>query len=427
MERNVTHASLFSGIGAPELAAHWMGWQNLFHCEINSFCKTVLNFWYPNSKAYEDIKTTDFTPWHGRIDVLTGGFPCQPFSSAGRRRGAADDRYLWPEMLRAIREVQPTFVIGENVAGILSMVQPGNETRVEGSADETGTGDEIYERRQQFVTETVCQDLEKEGYSVQPIVVPACAVGAPHRRDRVWFVARRIAPHPADSGHRAPSPHRAAESTGRTNHGEPTKRGTAPQRADGLPQVLWSDAHPECSRCTSWIHCWQERPDCDDSHGQVGQEDPEDHLQSEASCLRPTVAHTQSHGRIEVVDQVQSQQSDGHGTDRQGAQRNAANAQSQRAGGLRDESQAEGAQDCNELSGERCGVSDHGLPQKFWKDFPTVAPVCCGNDGIPFDLSGLTISFPKWRSEAIKALGNAMVPQVVMELFRVIEWELRHN
>ncbi len=112
MERRITHASLFSGIGAPELAAQWMGWQNLFHCEINPFCLTVLNYWYPNSKAYEDIKTTDFTPWRGCVDVLTGGFPCQPFSTAGRRRGAADDRYLWPAMLRAIRQVQPSFVIG---------------------------------------------------------------------------------------------------------------------------------------------------------------------------------------------------------------------------------------------------------------------------------------------------------------------------
>ena len=130
MNRIITHASLFSGIGAPELAAFWLGWQNAFHCEISKFCNTILNYWHPNSIGYENIKKTDFSKWKGKIDVLTGGFPCQPFSSAGQRLGANDDRYLWQEMLRAIRQVQPTFVIGENVAGILSMVQPCEAVKV---------------------------------------------------------------------------------------------------------------------------------------------------------------------------------------------------------------------------------------------------------------------------------------------------------
>ena len=75
----MTHASLFSGIGGAEIAATWMGWKNLFHCEINPFGRRVLEYWYPNSTSYEDITKTDFTPWRGRIDVLTGGFPCQPW------------------------------------------------------------------------------------------------------------------------------------------------------------------------------------------------------------------------------------------------------------------------------------------------------------------------------------------------------------
>lgn len=125
------HASLFSGFGAGDLAATWMGWDNTFWCEIDGFCQTVLNYWFPESIGYGNIKETDFTPWRGKIDVLTGGFPCQPFSVAGQRKGADDDRYLWPEMLRAIREIQPTWVIGENVGGIVSMVQPGSEIAVE--------------------------------------------------------------------------------------------------------------------------------------------------------------------------------------------------------------------------------------------------------------------------------------------------------
>lgn len=115
----MNHASLFSGIGGAEVAASWMGWHNAFHCEIQEFPRKVLEYWFPNSESYEDITKTDFKGWRGKVDVLTGGFPCQPFSLAGRRKGADDDRYLWPHMLRAIREIQPTWVVGENDGGVL--------------------------------------------------------------------------------------------------------------------------------------------------------------------------------------------------------------------------------------------------------------------------------------------------------------------
>lgn len=191
MESLLTHASLFSGIGGAELAASWMGWENKFHCEINFFCRKILEYHFPESISYEDITKTDFSEWRGRIDVLTGGFPCQPFSLAGQRKGAEDNRYLWPEMLRAIREIKPTWVIGENVGGIITMVQPGKTLELGCSTSLFGEDYKDEEIHQQFVVETICTDLEREGYSVQPILVPACAVGAPHRRDRVWFIANR--------------------------------------------------------------------------------------------------------------------------------------------------------------------------------------------------------------------------------------------
>lgn len=162
----MTHASLFSGIGGFDLAAEWMGWQNMFNCEIDPFCRKVLAYHFPEAKQYEDVKTTDFTIHRGHIDVLTGGFPCQPFSLAGKRKGSDDNRYLWPEMLRAIREIQPRWVVGENVFGIVNWSDG-------------------------MVFEQVQSDLENEGYEVQPYIIPACAVDAPHRRDRVWFVAHR--------------------------------------------------------------------------------------------------------------------------------------------------------------------------------------------------------------------------------------------
>ena len=174
----MTHASLFSGIGGAEIAAEWMGWKNIFHCEINPFGRKVLEYWYPNSMSYEDITKTDFTEWRGKIDVLTAGFPCQPFSLAGQRKGADDDRYLWPQVVRVIRETRPSWVVGENVAGILTMVQPGEEVEVGSGASLFGETDrKRVLLRQEYVIETVCRDLEREGYEVRPFVIPVCYSG----------------------------------------------------------------------------------------------------------------------------------------------------------------------------------------------------------------------------------------------------------
>ncbi len=160
------HGSLFSGIGGFELAAQWMEWENIFHCEIDPFCQKVLKYHFPKSKSHEDIKQTDFTIYRGQIDVLSGGFPCQPFSVAGERKGSDDDRHLWPEMCRAIKEIQPRWVVGENVRGIINW-----------------NGGLVFEQVQ--------SDLENEGYEVQSFILPACGVDAPHRRDRVWVIGYR--------------------------------------------------------------------------------------------------------------------------------------------------------------------------------------------------------------------------------------------
>lgn len=158
------HGSLFSGIGGFDLAAEWMGWENVFHCEREPFAQKVLKHHFPNSKLYEDITTFDATAYAGRIDILTGGFPCQPFSAAGKRQGTEDERHLWPQMLRIIREIKPSYVVGENVRGLINW-----------------SGGLVFEE--------VCSDLEAEGYEVLPLLLPAAAVNAPHRRDRIWFVA----------------------------------------------------------------------------------------------------------------------------------------------------------------------------------------------------------------------------------------------
>src|ERR1051325_7872760 len=155
---------LFNGIGGFALAAHWMGWANLMHCEIDPFCNKVMNYHFPNSYQYEDIRTTDFTIWRNRIDLLTGGWPCQPVSTAGKRKGKEDVRYLWPENIRAVREIQPSIVVGENVRGLTNW-----------------KGGVLFDE--------VKADLEAEGYEVLPFLLPAAGVNAPHRRDRIWFIA----------------------------------------------------------------------------------------------------------------------------------------------------------------------------------------------------------------------------------------------
>lgn len=196
----MVHASLFSGIGGPEVAAMMMGWENAFHCEINPFGKAVLDYWFPESKSYDDITKTSFNEWRGKIDVLTGGFPCQPFSYAGKRGGRNDDRYLWPEMLRVIDEIRPTWVVGENVAGITTMVEGGVLTPLGGESSLFEEGNELhgYELDQSFTIERICGDLERLGYSVQPMLIPAAAVGAPHRRDRVFIIAFDADTHRSD-------------------------------------------------------------------------------------------------------------------------------------------------------------------------------------------------------------------------------------
>jgi DNA (cytosine-5)-methyltransferase 1 len=158
------HGSLFSGIGGFDLAAEWMGWENVFHCEWMEFPRKVLDYYFPKADSHIDICKTDFQKYEGTIDIITGGFPCQPFSTAGKRKGTDDERYLWGEMLRAIQEIKPTYVIAENVFGI---------TNIDGG----------------MVFEQVCVDLETQGYEVQPFIIPAAAKNAPHRRDRCWFIA----------------------------------------------------------------------------------------------------------------------------------------------------------------------------------------------------------------------------------------------
>lgn len=373
-----THASLFSGIGGAEIAASWMGWSNVFHCEIQEFPRRVLEYWHPNSKSYEDITKTDFTPWRGKIDVLTAGFPCQPFSLAGQRRGADDDRYLWPEALRAIREVQPSWFVGENVAGLVTMVQPGEDIAV-GRTDDIFEENHIFRKEQRFTLDEICEGLEREGYAVQSFVVPACAVGAPHRRDRIWIVANRADAGSENQCGRKDGVYAAglaadAVCAGRQKYhaaSEPVKAVLADRQSDTERPAPHTDGDGHTPRKA-----------CNGAEGSRRRDIPQPGERGDEA---------------ERPDGLSGLQRVALDTDCEGQERRA------RTG----------------LQGRENGLADAGLPSDRWADFPTQSPVCRGDDGLPGRLAGIT--FPKWRAEAIKALGNAMVPQVVYEIFRAIE------
>lgn len=158
------HGSLFSGIGGFDLAAHWAGWENVFQVEIDPWCRRILAKHFPNAQRFTDIREFDGNPWRGAIDIISGGFPCQPFSSAGKRLGKEDERHLWPEMLRVIREAKPKWVVGENVRGLVNWSEG-------------------------MVFDEVQSDLEAAGYEIISFILPAAGVNAPHERYRVWPVA----------------------------------------------------------------------------------------------------------------------------------------------------------------------------------------------------------------------------------------------
>jgi DNA (cytosine-5)-methyltransferase 1 len=368
----MTHGSLFSGIGGFDLAAEWMGWENIFHCEWNPFGQKVLKYHFPNSISYEDITKTDFTVHRGGIDILTGGFPCQPYSMAGKRLGKEDERHLWPEMLRAIREIQPRWVVGENVLGLVNW-----------------SGGLVFHEVQ--------ADLEAEGYEVQPYVLPACAVNAPHRRDRVWFVAKNT------------------KCDGFV-FGEPNQEG-AEIREFG--NACTGDSIGVCGTKVAGIASHPTGNGLNDqsttANNSIGQNNKQSRTQRKRtieglSDERPT-PHPNSNG-LNQCNGNDEEQSGERGLDAQ------CNPLPSNGNGDATDTKSERL----EREGrERIGFAFNNTFKRIWNwnTFPTQSPICSRNDGLSDRLDGIT--FSKWRNESIKAGGNAIVPQVVYQIFKAIE------
>lgn len=321
---NIIHYDLFAGIGGFSLALEEVFNEakiNHIFCEWAEFPAAVLKKHWPDGIFYGDIADLIAgtngqghqdgiakTETAGRFDlcsgtggdknqaltILTGGFPCQPFSHAGRRKGTADDRYQWPNMFRVIQNVKPDWVIAENVRGLVTW----NEG---------------------MVLEQVCTDLESEGYEVQPFIIPACAVNAPHRRDRVWIIAY-----------------------------------CANSRTKGLQKQEIS---------------------------------PDDPTNTSSERLR---------GRSLRGCQDREWQMD--------------EDERQRA----------------EVRGQNQGRSRRDWNQD-WREVATATCNARMDDGLPREVDGVSYSFAKWRNGSIKAYGNAIVPQVAMEIFRAIKMTVELN
>jgi len=308
---------LFSGIGGFSLAAK-MAWgenvETVFFCERDKFCQAVLkkNFG-KDIQIVEDIRDASEFKTEKPINLVCGGFPCQPFSMAGKRRGAEDDRYLWPEMLKTIKTFRPTWIIVENVAGIINMA-----------------------------LDQVLSSLENQAYTCQTLIIPACAVNAPHRRDRVWIVAHRLCEQ---------------------NNAE---------RENGLCEWREVGRNIKTAQCDNGPT---------DNNRPIGQDS--------------TITDTTNTGIENLRERENSVFQDAAHTNNEGLQRHWVNG---------------------ECSGER--IIRQGTWQKPW--FEVATRLCGMDDGLSAGVDGLELSKSKHRIERLKALGNAIVPQVAAEIIKAM-------
>jgi DNA (cytosine-5)-methyltransferase 1 len=383
------HIDLFSGIGGFALAAEkvWGSeYKTLFFCDNDPYCQQLLKRRFPEVPVFEDIRSVTDSASFGcndgsdnrqrrqilydenrrspknkqkrnrrqrrigektHVDLLTGGFPCQPFSQAGRRKGTDDNRYLWPEMLRVIREFEPTWVIAENVRGLLTI----------------GQG---------MVFEQVCLDLEDSGYEVQPFIIPAVSVNAPHRRDRVWFVAYRNR-----IGSQKQRREKQADRTGQHDENF-ADTDTGRIRRSGRQSV--EEGSIACGGCKG--------------------------IASDSSRF--------GYGRISGK--------------KRGAEEWELFEKEQEGNKIRSQSERRRC-DSSDSAGRKSGKQTEwkrrkNFERRDWeKHWLEVAAELCGvDDGLPAELDGFELTKSRHRIERLKSLGNAIVPQVAMEIMKAIKY-----
>lgn len=411
MKLPITHGSLFSGTGGFDIAAEAAGFKNLFHCEIDETASHLLKFYWPQANHYNDVKNADFTIWNNRITVLSGGFPCQPYSVAGQRKGKNDERHLWPYMLRAIQQIQPRWVVAENVHGITNW----NEG---------------------VVFEEVCAEMEAQGYEVQPYVLPASGINAPHKRYRVWFVGFNVNANPNNNWFgklRKPS-----EQTRPCEGNELPRSECSIQGENSIGSNPNSNGQQQCNcnyeKLTSETGQYaqhdiskngEQRLDTNSASNRrkrKGQKTPveeryqekPDHVgqlssRFEGLCSQCNASHPNSkrNGKNSKINQTK--QPNPNGQER----------------GIFTNANSERFQS-TEQTREILQAATQYVKTQNWNNWPTQSPVCGGDDGVPTQLDGITI--PKWRNESIKQYGNAIVPQLALRIFESIaEYEKLHS
>ena len=407
---------LFSGLGGFSLGLERTGhFETVAFCDNDKFSKLILNKHWKGKKVYEDVReiTKEKLIADGieLPDVVTGGFPCQPFSVAGKQKGTSDDRHLWPEMFRIIKALQPRIVVGENVRGIVN-IQDG------------------------MVFETVCTNLEDEGYEVQAFNIPAAGVGAPHRRERIWFVATLGDPKHDGSftdeiGRRNEETYGGTEK--RQNSSFEFER-TSGREDNGNLSINVANANDEGLRTriggSDDDHAKESRSRGTD--GGRSTSDDERHNTTSTTNEGMDVANTESFRSRETRYSDQEEGSEGsRATQLNGSRGDVANTERQRLEGFNQQGTTIGGQDTrtqfgNESSrgsqsrdvadtnGERgcvwetngqdakdVGQSSEGQRNGWWDFEPNVGRVAHGVSG---------------RVHRLKALGNSIVPQIVEEI-----------
>jgi len=382
------HFSLFSGIGGFDLASEWMGWNNYLSCELADFPNKVLKHYWPKAYHHRDIKTLNydtiqdeltrrFGEWRTEPIILTGGFPCQPYSLAGQRKGKEDERHLWPEMLRLIHEIKPEFIVGENVFGLLNW-----------------NGGMVFDE--------VLTDLGNAGYEVTPVVIPAAAVNAPHGRDRIWFVATNT----DSSTERSSRESRGIKSNGSDGHIFKKQRRETTEFDNRLHELSRDATNSNnFGSATRRTEIQTENGEISERHDNTKFSHTNKPNATDTDELRlQQCEDTRKMGRGQTEICGEGNQST-NGAKTNGTESNAPNTTSTRRR--------------ENIGRRKSRFNDQKSTSSNWQNFPTQSPICGGDDGLPTELDGVT--FSKWRNESIKGYGNAIVPQVAYEIFKAIQ------
>ena len=411
---NLTHLSLFSGIGGLDLAAEWAGIETVGQCEWAEYPTKVLEKHWPDAPRWKDIRTLTGESFYGRtgrrtVDIISGGFPCQPFSVAGKQRGKEDDRYLWPEMVRVIKELRPTWIVGENVAGIVRMALPD-----------------------------ILSELEACGYRTRTFLVPACAIGARHRRYRVAIVGY--------SEHNGLSSAAVAGGVETTGGGEQERKETAGESpgtgGSGYSKVMADSKSQTKGRLP--IRKKTEQP------GFVGSSEDVQHADS-AGCEKQHVATESDEERFaswgcyegnvcdatsEGLSSRSGKSVGGQGTQEQEPERPDSNVSDSNDGGrdVRRNGKFSTAEEI-ERTGSNIGKRKKEHESREWWSTESILGrvvdgIPCGMDGdLDFIINHYWDNEPdipriatgiEHRVDRLKCLGNAVVPQQFYPIFKAI-------